>query len=956
MKYVTLRGRSCKHEICHDSLLNGGDYAHDIVDRTLDLLDRLTGPDPDLDAVRLPGYMIEAAKGELASGRLDLSQTGARRTGAHAATATRRQAQPRIALDPYGQGIHVLLPAVGDTPDGVARWRVTADGEVRTVQSRAMWVGAAETTPQTVFALDRPVRTVLVALAGREDLAAELSVIDQHDPVLFFGDDGRRLASTVSLPRSQVWIMHPADQELTFSGEPGQMAEPAVPFGWDGWRLCSVSLESVQTVGLRDGRVHSVEVHARPRLLFGEPLPGVSTPFSSPVYPMPPKLQLPDIRGASVIWHAEIRRVGGPPLVSRQVDPVNDADVWDGVPRPVLGAFEVTVRGPLGRGLRRTIFVAEGLSATYQPKVRLLTSTGLAAGKASLTAPVGAMANPASVRFGPSELAKPVEYRTADDSEPVVITPPHVALLCPGAGVMTWTTSILHLVTEDFADAGKLLVRVPAQGQRDSQQSASLELTVHVRGEQAQVIPASGQQTTGLVGFDLARAADTVAAAKRAELTVTLDGTSMPVAIIRPRRLASGAELTGDTVVLRDPAAVEGLTVGVYLVYAPWRPPVELAVAADGTAELPPRLRDAGPLRVLPRIDDPWAVSSWPVWPGSGAYDCPAAGFPKSADPEEGSLSQFVSGEGEVPELANHFCWLWRLIDLAPELVKAGARRDLADRCTGELRRRPRAAVLSILDAELSSADALHALIATGLAAAPVRQASWTDGEKQSLKRLWTALPAAAAIAAGDLFNDDDVADAAISQCGDSLTEIRKGHPDPHAAVGRFGQDAERMATFSPEQVEAVWLAANVVPQAMLDADTRVAAARRMFDSRNTSPAHAAALFWRTVASAAETLLSQSSHPGLAGSITARKPRGNRQAWLGLPAMSIAMALLARLAARGDTNAAVLEREYRGKWANIALHAPELVAIDLVLADALVASAITETVLAHVTDTPEETE
>ena len=32
-------------------LLNGGDYAHDVVDRTLDLLDRLTEPDPDFDAV-----------------------------------------------------------------------------------------------------------------------------------------------------------------------------------------------------------------------------------------------------------------------------------------------------------------------------------------------------------------------------------------------------------------------------------------------------------------------------------------------------------------------------------------------------------------------------------------------------------------------------------------------------------------------------------------------------------------------------------------------------------------------------------------------------------------------------------------------------------------------------------------------------------------------------------------
>ena len=57
-------------------LFSGGDYAHDIVDRTLDLLDRLTEPEPDFDAVRLPSYMIEAAKDELAAGHLDLSRTG----------------------------------------------------------------------------------------------------------------------------------------------------------------------------------------------------------------------------------------------------------------------------------------------------------------------------------------------------------------------------------------------------------------------------------------------------------------------------------------------------------------------------------------------------------------------------------------------------------------------------------------------------------------------------------------------------------------------------------------------------------------------------------------------------------------------------------------------------------------------------------------------------------------
>ena len=669
-------------------LLNGGDYAHDIVDRTLDLLDRLTEPDPDFEAVRLPSYMIEAAKEEHAAGHLDLSGADERRTGGKGAMAVRRQVQPRIALDPYGQGVHVLLPAVGDTPDGVARWRIAADGDTHLVQSRAMWVGAAETTPQTTYPLDRPVRTVLVSLVGHEDLAAELRVVDQADPILFFTEDGRRLASTVSLPRSQIWIMHPADRELELTGQAGQIVEPAVPFGWDGWRLRLVSPENVQTVGLGGGRPHPVEVQARPRLLLGDPLPGVATPFGSPVYPVPPRLQLPENAGTDIRWYAEIRRAGGgTPLVGRALDLADETDIWEGVPHPVLGAFEVTVRGPLGRGMRSTIVVAEGLSVCYQPQVRPLTGIGLAKGKASLSAAVGATASPASLRFEPAQRTQPVEYRTATESEPLVITPPHVALLCPGAGVTAWTTAVLHLETETFPDAGRLLVRVPTPSEgSQAAQPNQLELAVHVRGQQVQAIAASGQQQAGLAGFELARAADTIAAHGRAELTVNVGATLMPVAYVRPRRLASGVDLAGDKLVLRDAATVDGLTVGVYLAYAPWRPPVELTVSADGTAALPPELRDAGPLRVLLRVDDPWTVSSWPAWPGSGAYSCAAPGVPASEDKEEEDLSRFVAGEDELPELANHLGWLWQLADLAAQLVPAGARADLAACCGDELR------------------------------------------------------------------------------------------------------------------------------------------------------------------------------------------------------------------------------------------------------------------------------
>jgi hypothetical protein len=363
-------------------LLGGGEYADDLVDRTLDLLDRLTEPGPDLDAVRLPGYMIEAAKEELAAGRLDLPWTG-----------RHRGVTPRAAGD--------------------------------------------------------------------------------------------------------------------------------------------------------ETAIHA-EARTQPRLLLDGPLPGVATPGGLPVYPAPPRLRLPQDLGASIQWYAEVRHPAGGSCARRVTGPADDADLWDGFPRPVLGAFDVTVRGPLGRRLRRTVFVAEGLSVGYQPRVRPLTGAGLAAGTTRLTAASAATVQPAVLRFGPRETAHVIEYRTDAAAEPLVVTPPHVAVLCPGAGVTSWTTSQIHLVTEDFADAGRLLIRVPPSGQPGEEAAASNadqpELAVLVRGERVQVIEASGPLPPGLAGFELARAAGTIAACGRAELAVVMNGVLMPVGHVRPLRSAPGVE------------------------------------------------------------------------------------------------------------------------------------------------------------------------------------------------------------------------------------------------------------------------------------------------------------------------------------------------------------------------------------------------------------------------------
>ena len=296
----------------------------------------------------------------------------------------------------------MLLPAVGDAPDGVARWRVTADGDTHTVQSQATWVGAAETTPPAAWPLGRPVRTVVVALAGHEDLSAELRVVDQADPVLFFNEDGRRLAGTVSLPRAQVWIMHPAERELDFTGEAVQVVEPAVPFGWDGWRLRLVSLENVQAVGLR--------TVARTRW---KPAPGhgCCSMIRSPASPRPSARRCTPRRHACACRRTRAPTSAGTPRsgaraaarrwsAASSTRPTADRPLGRGPPpraRRVRGHRPRPPRpGAAPDDLRR-----RGPVVAYQPQVRLLTRAGLAAGTARLTAAAGAAAQPAPCASSP---------------------------------------------------------------------------------------------------------------------------------------------------------------------------------------------------------------------------------------------------------------------------------------------------------------------------------------------------------------------------------------------------------------------------------------------------------------------------------------------------------------------------------------------------------------------------
>jgi len=772
-------------------LTEGGDQALDLADRCLDLLDRLTGGDPDLAGVRLPRHVVDAARQE----------TGARASGQPAARRTESTPpRPRIRLDPNEAAIQVILPGMvpgmvpgmaavpgGAVPGGAVTWRLTVDGDPVTVRSRA---GAGP----AAHSLTRPVRAVHVSLAG-EDHVTELEVVPSSDPVLFFAADGRHLPARLPLPPDRLWILRPADRGVVAAGEVRTIAESPVPFGWEGWLLELVSLEQASSVTLRGGPAHAVHGQPRPRLLLGEPLSGVTTPDGSPVYPEPPRLWLPD----AVRWHVGIRSAtGGISLVSREFSQAGPAGIWDGVPRPIGGAFGITVRGPLGRGMRRTIFVAEGADTT-QPHPSL---------------------------------------------QPQLSPPPQPRPLAGGAEI----------------SSGQLTIR---------------DLTIR-------------------------------------DLTIS------------------------------DGAQAGGLAAALYLARAPWRAPVVVPVPADGVVKLPPGVCEAGPLLVQLRAEDPRTVTNWPDWPGRAAFTCAAPGIPASADHEEDALVRFLAGQRDLPARPRQVERLWRLIYIAGDLIAAGAPADLRERCSAVLRNQPGLALTGLLDARLGAAACVVGLISTGLAAA--RPVMMDDMRVAEL--LWGVVPAAAAVLssrllAGPSCPDEDpaavVMEAALARCGPSLDAVLRGADDPHAQVGRFGPDAERMA--AADLLEAERPPAAVVPQPLLDADTRAVAATQLFGARRTPELARAAQDATSVVRSAERLVAASPYRRAVAQIADRRDPGGKGGWLALPAMSASLALVARISARGDEDCRSFERAWRARWTDLARQAPDLTSIDLVLAEALIAAA-----------------
>jgi hypothetical protein len=110
-----------------------------------------------------------------------------------------------------------------------------------------------------------------------------------------------------------------------------------------------------------------------------------------------------------------------------------------------------------------------------------------------------------------------------------------------------------------------------------------------------------------------------------------------------------------------------------------------------------------------------------------------------------------------------------------------------------------------------------------------------------------------------------------------------------------------------------------------------------MFDARRRPELTRAARDATSIVRSAERLVAASAYRSVGTQIAARRHPDGKGGWLALPAMSASLALVARIAARGDESCRSFERSWRDRWTDLAWQAPDMVGIDLVLGEALIA-------------------
>ena len=906
-------------------LREGGEIAEDFVDRCLVAFDASTSGGVASDS-GLARHIVEEME------RLVESRILERRPG-RGARSREVTYVPVLTWDGAAHGVAIVLPALEVLLDDTVLWTLTSEGLPASYSAKPPWPEAPATTIR--HSLPRPTKAVsVIARPGEQEWVVR--VVDPDDPLLVFdASNGELIPVRNSLPRDRVIIGAPRiddekfDDLVEFDGPHRIVSHHQSPIGWESWEFATVDLGSVTKLrrGEDDWRIVSTSV--RPQMVYPDALLGTRTADDSLVYADAPRITLPAVREASAHsppWVVSlVEESSGKTLWATEVRAASDSQevaVWPDRPSALLGRFVVNVRGALGRGLTRRIAIAEGWSVTHEPRFRYLTTDGGGIEAAAITFHHD-NENVPTLSLDQRSPSINTTLSLGTNSLQVIARVPHMDITVTHGVSLPVITLRPQFIDIEALEDSQLRVTVPANSR------AILGLVSGAVIKQTIDAGISGQSE--YVNFNISQFADTARSARSALLQLRIGEKSVPVGTLRPRKIAEEVAFDPDSrALLISPSAPQGLTAAIYPKYAPWaKPTVVRFDAGTSSVELKGALSGAGEATVMLRIDDPWSPSPWPDTPdrfGPNVFPLTLLPLPAGDDTVEGGFSRWLAGESEMPRTSDALPVAAKILALLGTFATTHEYSSLRSQISDLFGTYPARFIDTVMQVPLKPSTLMRLLVDSNLAAtaggsAPPVPGSWPLSSFLGL--------------IGDYMGtrrDSDpqfISNLENFAGTEGLVLLTEGN-DPHAKLGRFDYNTVIIDKWPREDLDEMWAAVSPIPGRLLQPDARWIAARELFDARKSRSilglTSSSQLLLRQTRNAIFEVLGSGSEDPIEARIGA-------DGWRNLPAISMALAIVARLAARDLDNMRGLYAAWRNKYAQLAEAAPAFVEQDLVIAE-----------------------